>query len=36
MDGETIYNMYNRFNDIIVGMQNLAKKLELDELNRKC
>lgn len=27
--------MYNRFNDIIVGLQNRGKKLEPNELNRK-
>lgn len=35
MEGETINAVYNRFNDIIVGLQNPNKKLDLDELNRK-
>lgn len=34
-DGESINAIYNRFNDIIVRLQNLGKKLELVELNRK-
>lgn len=27
--------MYNRFNDIILGLQNLNKMMELDELDKK-
>lgn len=32
---ENINTLYNRFNDIIIGLQNLVKKLKPDELNRK-
>lgn len=34
-EDETIHTMYNRFNGIIVRLQNLGKKLEPDDLNTK-
>lgn len=34
-EGETINTMYNRFNNIIVGLQNLCKKLKVDVFNMK-
>lgn len=34
MEGETTNTIYNRFNDIIASLQNLNKKLGLNELNK--
>lgn len=34
-NGESINVTYNRFNDIVVAVQNLSKNLALDEINRK-
>lgn len=33
--GESINVMYNRFNDIVMALQNLGRGLGLDEMNRK-
>lgn len=35
MEGETTNTISNRFNDIIASLQNLNKKLGLNELNKK-